>query len=276
MQSPVMLTGVVVLLLKNRVHLLLDPSRLVRKYGTIVSVAGTTYSSPCRERIRCEKKMHRYLRRATKTLDPRKISRRGGSQRKTAWSGEHDGERRAGDNSRGGEAVVQWWGYIALVEGRRLAKDRATARIGGCERGGRGGWPKRRGKPRGRREQRKRKSAGERQNGGAQGNAAESVGESAGWGKSTGLLKKFYLAGALGLSDATEHRYAVVRSCVSRVVASDQFVRPSLPVVAGPRSVVLTVGSVKVQIEVSLEEGDRSRDFFLVMRWREVPSTNPV
>ncbi|XP_043603069.1 uncharacterized protein LOC122576589 [Bombus pyrosoma] len=241
MIKPVMLIGVVVLLLKNRVHPLLDPSRLVRKYETIVSVAGTTYSSPCRERIRCEKKMHRYLRRATKTLDPRKISRSGGSQRKTAWSGEHDGERRTGDNSRGGEAAVQWWGNIALVEGRRLTKDRATARIGGCERGGRGGWPKRRGKPRGRREQRKRKSAGERQNGGAQGNAAESV-------------------------DATEHRYAVVRSCVSRVVASDQFVRPSLPVVAGPRSVVLTVGCVKVQIEVSLEEGDRSRDFFLVMR----------
>lgn len=76
--------------------------------------------------------------------------------------------------------MVKWWGNIALVEGRRLAKDRATARIGSCERGGRGGWPKRRGKPRGRREQRKRKSAGERQNGGAQGNAAESVGESAG------------------------------------------------------------------------------------------------
>lgn len=41
-------------------------------------------------------------------------------------------------------------------------------------------------------------------------------------------MKKFYLAGALGLSDATEHRCAVVRSlCVPRLEAS--FVRPSSP-----------------------------------------------
>lgn len=50
-------------------------------------------------------------------------------------------------------------------------------------------------------------------------NAAAGVAGSRGVGKAPGLLKKFYLAGALGLSDATERRYALVRWSATRARA---------------------------------------------------------
>ena len=127
------------------------------------------------------------------------------------------------------------------------------------------GRPNGRGKPRGRREQRKRKServrdrAAERK--GTQLNLSASV--ERGVGESTGLLKKFYLAGALGLSDATEHRYAVVRFCVPRCPSEAKFPPSSQSKPGGPRS--RTVHPARILIKVPL--GDRSRaSSFLVMR----------